>query len=133
MISKDEAEARVAQGAAYLDRQRPGWHDQIDDGTLTLSDSCLCVVGQLGGGAWNLRRLGLSQEEAIACGMNLNEPGWADFRMAGGTVEQWYQPLQDAWVTAIASRRWPVSVKEPPTAVDAVRLSTEEPVVLRRA
>lgn len=42
------AKASVAKGAAFLDRVRPNWVDDIDLRTLDLSSSCQCVLGQIG-------------------------------------------------------------------------------------
>lgn len=41
--------ARVAKGATLLDRERPGWADEIDLGKLDLNSGCRCVLGQLHG------------------------------------------------------------------------------------
>lgn len=40
---------RVRNGAAFLDRELPGWHQDIDLDRLELSSSCDCVLGQLWG------------------------------------------------------------------------------------
>ncbi len=51
MIHDDDMAAdRVRRGAELLDRREPGWAERIDLGRLKLSDSCLCVIGQLNGG-----------------------------------------------------------------------------------
>ncbi len=136
MISTDEAEARVARGAVYLDGVRPGWHDEIDVGTLRLHDPCGCIVGQLMGTGFSsfllgVRRLGISndEEQTRQFGLNLNEPGWLNFTEAGGTVKQWYQPLQDAWIAAIAARRFPVPTFEESKPAPAVREDVAPPLV----
>ena len=49
MLTRDEATARVAKGAAHLDQVRPGWFRQIDVGRLDLQSDCLCVLGQVVG------------------------------------------------------------------------------------
>lgn len=41
------ADQRVARGAALLDRALPGWAQLIDLGKLDLSDTTMCVLGQL--------------------------------------------------------------------------------------
>lgn len=121
MITIDEARKRVAVGAAHLDTARPGWHDRIDVGTLTLHDPCGCIVGQLTGNSqFNVTLIGLTpacfigRSDAIRCGMELElyEREWARFAIAytelrgpRPTREQCFQPLQDAWIEAIADRR----------------------------
>jgi hypothetical protein len=44
---RETVAARVARGAALLDRQIPGWERRIDLETLHLQSPCLCVLGQL--------------------------------------------------------------------------------------
>ena len=118
MLTIQEARERVSRGAAHLDRVRPGWHERIDVGTLTLHDPCGCIVGQLCGTGGQFR-VGLKQlamrsvAEARALGFDLNEPGYQDFLECGGTRQQWYQPLQDAWIEAIAARLHPATNRRP--------------------
>lgn len=38
--------ARAAAGAAFLDRERPGWWRRLDLSTLDMNDSCKCVIAQ---------------------------------------------------------------------------------------
>lgn len=45
-----DAKQAVANGIAWLDEYVPAWWDEIDVMTLDLSDTCHCVLGQLGGG-----------------------------------------------------------------------------------
>lgn len=40
--------AKVAAGAAFLDQNYPGWEHHIDLGTLNLSLTTHCVLGQIG-------------------------------------------------------------------------------------
>lgn len=104
MISKIEAQIKVARGATYLDRVRPGWYNEIDVKTLEINDCHECVVGQLTKG-WHPSKLGILGDEVISYGFNLFEPGWPEFFAMGGTSAEWYQPLQDAWLTAIETRK----------------------------
>lgn len=110
MLSIDEARVRVARGSAHLDVVRPGWHTQIDVGTLALHDVCDCIMGQLSDG-WGrfidcCACLGLeSVDAAVDYGFYLNDgPEFDEFTRAGGTLIDWYRPLQDAWIEAIAAR-----------------------------
>lgn len=104
MISKIEAELRVTRGAAYLDELRPGWYNKINVETLTIHDCRECVVGQLTG-HWRPSALALDHRSTTEYGFNLCEPDFAEFTKNGGTMSQWYQPLQDAWITAIVARK----------------------------
>ena len=45
----ESIEARVAKGAAALDKVMPGWESKIDLSILDLGDGCRCVLGQLFG------------------------------------------------------------------------------------
>lgn len=42
----DDYAARVARGAALLDALRPGWDDHVSIGTLDVSSTKDCVLGQ---------------------------------------------------------------------------------------
>lgn len=85
MLKKDEAEQRVARGAAHLDRVVPGWEHRIDVGTLTMSCGGRCIVGQLTrcgeDGIHNFyagcAQLGVEEEEAHAYGFDLSPREWA--------------------------------------------------------
>ena len=51
------------------------------------------------------RRLGLYRDvDYFAHGVDLNLPGYLEFLKRGGTAAQWWKPLQDAWIAAIAAR-----------------------------
>jgi hypothetical protein len=43
----ERARERVTLGAALLDRERPGWRDEINLDVLNLADTGDCVLGQL--------------------------------------------------------------------------------------
>lgn len=111
MLTNEEARQRVANGAAHLDSARPGWEHRIDVGTLTLHDPCGCIVGQLCGG-FDMRSIGLRTglqcrqanelADSATYGFDLDASEMIKFV---GTREQKYQPLQDAWIEAIADRR----------------------------
>ena len=40
-------EERVARGAAWLDKEKPGWREDINLDALTMSSCSRCVLGQL--------------------------------------------------------------------------------------
>lgn len=114
MLTMDEARARVAKGAAHLDVVRPGWERRIDVWTLTLHDPCGCIVGQLCG----LQSLGA---EAIGdpfergCQMlfggsdeTIYDTFGVELQEVAAYDRQRYQPLQDAWIEAIAARLHPI-------------------------
>ncbi len=111
MLTKDEAQARVRSGAAYLDQLYPAWADHININTFDLADCCRCVLGQLHGDyftavvdrriipryAWQGPRVAFRRAEALgldAPDAPLEVERSADFAL-----------LQDAWVEAIAERR----------------------------
>ena len=100
MLTKEEAEQRVTRGAAYLDHVHPGWHNHIDVGRLKLHDGCGCILGQLCGDyTIGIMALGLVTE-AVPRGFSLRCDDLSP-RMSRPAN---YQPLQDAWVAAIAAR-----------------------------
>jgi hypothetical protein len=111
MLSKEEAEARVMKGATKLDAANPGWPDQIDVGVLDLANGCRCICGQLG---WN-------SEDAVALhhgdtGESIGILSLAPWPHAHTE----YRLLQDAWIAAIAARKFPARDVEPALPDDAV-------------
>jgi hypothetical protein len=96
----DEARIRVARGAAHLDRVKPGWHERIDVGTLTLHDPCGCIVGQLCKGEYARGQTVLQISHPIRGGFDLP-------MSFGVPVREFFRPLQDAWIEAIAARLRP--------------------------
>lgn len=118
VLTKEEAEARVAKGAAHLDRVWPGWAARIDVGTLALSSCVFCVIGQLSGGDYTDVltdfELGAYPEHYNAdhYGFDISEDGdMSDFKR-----------LQDAWVAAIADRRLSPATGKPATLAAVDRL-----------
>lgn len=116
MLTIEQARERVAKGAAHLDATRPGWHDRIDVGTLTLHDPCGCIVGQL---MPNTTFTNFNQRARVLFPISVDEQAWrwgvdASGRDASGDNHEWatteeyrgaFTILQDAWVEAIADRR----------------------------
>lgn len=106
-LTKNEAEARVAKGAAHLDTACPGWHDRIDIGRLDLASGCFCIMGQL---RWTsapaMRELPFAIDHGVFIPFQ-KSTSWTDaiFRRQ----EREYRLLQDAWIAEIAARRHPVS------------------------
>jgi len=99
MLTNDEARARVARGAAHLDRVRPGWFNEIDEGTLSLDHCGQCIVGQLCGDYYRDRkRLGFTELNVVEHGVALDP--------APGPLGVQWRPLQEAWIEAIADRRF---------------------------
>lgn len=107
MLTSEDARARVAKGAAHLDTVRPGWFNRIDVGTLTLHDPCGCIVGQL---------CGTNRDEFYSAVQSLFQSGarweWGvelktedSHGSFGVPIAERYQPLQDAWIEAIADRK----------------------------
>ena len=124
MISQQEAEARVAKGAAHLDQVRPGWHERIDVGALTLHDPCGCIVGQLCGTRqhFNLGRDALDLTggaigTAVMYGFDANMRD-TDFE---SSCDEVFALLQDAWIAEIARRRFPDRIETPEQTTATVR------------
>lgn len=123
MITNEEARARVARGAARLDVVRPGWFNRIDVGTLTLHDPCGCIVGQLASHGGSCATYG--DEWIDLFGDHGGEEQGVFISYDGeGSMRAAYQPLQDAWVEAIADRRLSTTV-EPAPALAAVGEASE--------
>lgn len=126
MLTMDEARARVAKGVASLDKARPDWADCIDVGTLSMSGACLCIMGQLANGAaWEHAGFSLYQYPDLVPAVTLDDASTRTYRddQFGTDYEERrrdYVVLQDAWIEAIAARRFPDSVASAPQSCDAV-------------
>lgn len=109
IISNEVARERVAQGAAFLDANHPGWHNRIDVGTLTLHNACGCIAGQLSNNSFfpeSSRALGIKDRSTcVSHGFDLNYGEFSNLPATKETRKASYQPLQDAWIEAIADRR----------------------------
>ena|SRR5881396_912705 len=100
-MTASQATNLVSVAAKELDWAVPGWHNSIDVGTLDLSESNHCIIGQLV----------CASGKAEATGF---WPAWIhevdlDFqgkilRAILSSDEKNYPILQDAWVSAIADR-----------------------------
>lgn len=92
-------EARVARGAAWLDKNEPGWEGRIDLAKLNLANGCRCVLGQLKG------------DFTIALGILFGETwdpaGETRWAVAHGFVteeDNEYPLLDEAWISLIKER-----------------------------
>lgn len=122
-MTQAEATARVMKGAAHLDLVRPNWFRQIDVGTLTLHDPCGCIVGQLAGNYFSLAlcRLSISRADGYAMGFDITSKE-RNAHPSRWNCREVYQPLQNAWVVAIADRLLAAStanITEAPALVTA--------------
>jgi hypothetical protein len=116
MLSPQIAAARVAQGAAFLDRVRPGWEHTIDVDTLAMRRCSRCVLGQVygdysavaehfGWSPYTWRMLSLPQ---VALGFTLADVDICDGPVQAdgeAIVDAAWRTLGDAWIGAIALRR----------------------------
>lgn len=101
------AQARVAKGAAHLDRVTPGWWRLINADRLDLHSSCNCIVGQICGDFnEHFTRIGLQHPmQGVALGFNLNgDEGWHGYALEYAPRELAWRRLKDAWLDAIAAR-----------------------------
>lgn len=88
-------EERVAAGAAWLDKHRPGWADAINLDQLDLADCTVCVLGQVYGDFWNAP---LSDGLPGEWTRRATEMGFADDHGR-------YTELNEAWAALIDERR----------------------------
>lgn len=113
MISRADAEARVARGAAHLDTVRPGWEKLIDVGTLSIGSCVDCILGQI-------FRREADDANRNPFGYGLSAVGWWDdgeaHGVAGFLLGQDMKVTQDAWIAAIAARLHP-EVSDPVPSV----------------
>lgn len=90
---------RVAAGASLLDRERPGWWEEIDTDQLFMWSECGCVLGQLEG---NYLR-GVMALRPAGSGV------WTEWSTAHGfelpDIRESWPTLDRLWLAAIAERR----------------------------
>jgi hypothetical protein len=101
MLTRAEADTRVALGAAFLDRKQPGWEREIDITTLRLCDDGNCILAQLSVPqtrvySLSAMKFGLSPDGQRTIDLGFFTHTWSD-----------YIALQDAWIAAIADRLHP--------------------------
>lgn len=87
----------IVRGAAYLDKVRPGWRDQINLDTLDLGMCTTCVLGQLAGGkesdwATVLDSFSITfGEDEHDLGFNL----WGEGEAWGTLTEEWREYIRE--------------------------------------
>lgn len=107
-------EQRVAKGAEWLDSERPGWELEIDVATLDLSNTCLCVLGQVYSAAALSCQCQAHKLEYM-CNFNGQAAGfnWVHNHMNHGPQWMWehgfddlhtFTQLQPAWLSLIKER-----------------------------
>jgi hypothetical protein len=129
MLTKEEAHARVARGAAYLDRIRPGWYARVNVTRLELWNCSQCVIGQLYVDFWvGTKRL---WNRGIEATRDADSPEVRyGFALETANLCE-YHALQDAWIEAIADRCLPPRPGAP-LSLDAVHESRESPELTPR-
>lgn len=107
-ITLDQARARAARGAAYLDSVDPGWFTRLDPTVLALENGHSCVLGQLHGEF----RLGLGRADVLhmssAPRANISPVslGFLSERGLPAALEALdYQHLDQAWQEEIDHRQ----------------------------
>jgi len=88
-------ERRAARGAAFMDREQPGWENHINLATLDIGDNKFCILGQCCG-EYNegIQRLCLAYRPQMQYGLGF---------IAGGKCYQ-YPELTEAWIREIIFR-----------------------------
>ena len=130
MLTREEAELRVARGSAHLDRVRPQWFQHVDEGTLMISSCDWCVLGQLARHDNGGELVGESLELTYTSGLGrvgLCEGGFTITEAEAGDDEgaAAFALLQDAWIAAIAARKFPV--REPVS--ESIAAEAQPPVL----
>jgi hypothetical protein len=120
MLTPQIAAARVAQGAAFLDRVRPGWADLINVDTLQMVQCYRCVLGQIYGDycagvaafGWHPYGEIILALPQVALGFVLADEDLheGEYRWALDAVgDVGWRTLTEAWIAAIAERRCAVA------------------------
>lgn len=123
-FTRADVDARVARGAAGLDLARPGWFNQIDTGTLSIGSCVDCILGQL------FRYDEAGDEMELPFGDGLKSLGWwnsaGEHGVGGFENGDHIQYAQDAWIAAIAARKFPVLEPAPPLDAPLASAMTTE-------
>ena len=90
-----DLEQRVAAGAALLDRERPGWWEEVDTERLDMASECDCVLGQV----WGEYIDGVNALHVRGDG------GWVVWSTDHGFERADWTDLDRLWLAAIAERR----------------------------
>lgn len=100
---KSAIERLAARGAAFMDRERPNWENDIDLNTLSLGSPEQCILGQhYGAYDMGTMALGLSMRRQYRYGFIATKEG--------GCAE--YPALTEAWAREIMTRLRSVLPKE---------------------
>lgn len=99
-------ETQVRAGMAFLDKQQPGWELKLDFSHLDLSESCMCVLGQIEGDfldaankfGWRNMARDISPM-AYKCGFLLEHRG-----ARADVVDKEYEDLTKTWITLTKER-----------------------------
>lgn len=108
---------RVAAGATWLDEHVPGWEHRIDLAKLNLSDTCLCVLGQVfeerAAAAWDAGDIRYAPSSRGHGGYwfaadlewdgRYEEPLDYGFSLTSPSAAAWHD-LQGEWVALIKAR-----------------------------
>lgn len=112
----------IKRGAALLDKERPGWRDEINLATLDLADDCYCVLGQIFGryssglfAIWGIeRRIHCSEWAGSSDLQTVVDHGFSiepDLEYSDNPVDlalprsRKWRLLQEAWVTELGRQR----------------------------
>lgn len=106
-IADETLRSRVNAGAAKLDRERPGWHKEINLDVLDISDCYRCILGQL----WGFYGDGLNvvlpdlSTPGYEFGFSSEIVLYKTHKHLASTQEDEYRRLTQYWIEAIKSRR----------------------------
>lgn len=107
MLTKLEAERRVANGIAYLNRTEPGWVRRIDLEIFDLTSPCNCVLGQLFGRMSNHAvetddGMPVLLDGSCACDCGFDCRGDDELSLA--------EDIEPVWIAAIRALQHPVEL-----------------------
>lgn len=96
-MTSEEARARVAKGAAWLDENKPGWAQILEHQRIQMANCHRCVLGRLYGQySTGRKQLGLARDS--------QDYGFYVDTWDEGEAKAHYAMLHDCWIKAIAER-----------------------------
>jgi hypothetical protein len=106
LAEREERDRKVAQGAALLDAEVPGWAQRIDLPSLSMRDGSHCVLGQLFGDYFNgTSTLGIKYQwqQKVSHGFTIDLPARLG-RTMDRDIDREFRLLTSAWKSLIGQR-----------------------------
>lgn len=98
-----DAMKRVSRGAKLLNKNQPGWQNEIDLDRFDITDEHVCIIGQVFGSYDWISSAGIESEEGSFYGFDCRTDEWTAYDCLTYDAKteyssQDYSMLQEAWL-----------------------------------